>query len=141
MPVTDTTDLTDEAQDALHELQIATEYLHRAYGDLLKCHHQTGHAMDRLQNAQEKLEEAGFETAAEELAGEHLPAGAVEEKWTYEIVEEYRDGFLDDLLAFEAEVREEIADGERHITEQKQRERLRERADDGSGDPPFSSDG
>lgn len=136
--MTDIDDLSQAEQDALHEFQIATEYLHRAYGDLLKCHHQTGHAMDRLQDACEKLEEAGVDAAAEELAHTHLPAGAIEEKWTYQIVEEYRDGFLDDLLEFEAEVRSELADGERHITEAKRRERLRERAN-GSADRPFRS--
>lgn len=138
--MTDADDLTKAEQDALHEFQIATEYLHRAYGDLLKCHHQTGHAMDRLQDAKEKLEETDLDDAACELEEVHLPAGAIEEKWTFQIVEEYRDGFLDDLLAFEAEVREELADGERHVTEAKQREQLRERADGDAVTRSFSSE-
>ncbi|HMB50775.1 MAG TPA: hypothetical protein VKM69_08945, partial [Natronoarchaeum rubrum] len=74
-------DLTDDERDALHEFQLAAEYLQRAYGDLLECHHQVGHAMDRMSDAEELLRGAGHEELADELRHEHLPAGAIEDKW------------------------------------------------------------
>jgi predicted nucleic acid-binding Zn-ribbon protein len=121
-------DLTDDERDALHEFQLAAEYLHRAYGDLLECHHEVGHAMDRMADAEELLRDAGHDEMADELRHEHLPAGAIEDKWTYEIVEEFRDGFFADLTDYEAAVREELVDGERHVSEKRQRDQLRERA-------------
>ncbi|SNZ12141.1 hypothetical protein SAMN06269185_1517 [Natronoarchaeum philippinense] len=127
-------DLTDRERDALHEFQLAAEYLQRAYGALLESHHQVGHAMDRMADAEELLRNAGHEELADELRHEHLPAGAIENKWTYEIVEEFRDGFYADLTDYEAAVRDELAAGERHITEKRQRDRLRERADGDADD-------
>lgn len=121
-------DLTDDERDALHEFQLAAEHFQRAYGDLLGYHHKVGRAMDRLADAEELLRDAGRAELADELRDEHLPAGAIEDKWTYEVVEEFRDGLYDDVQSFEAAVRDELADGERHVAEKRQRDQLRERA-------------
>jgi len=121
-------DLTDDERDALHEFQLAAEHFQRAYGDLLGYHHKVGRAMDRLADAEELLRDAGHADLADELRDEHLPAGAIDDKWTYEVVEEFRDGLYDDVQSFEAAVRDELADGERHVSEKRQRDQLRERA-------------
>ncbi|WP_254766648.1 hypothetical protein [Salinilacihabitans rarus] len=121
-------DLTDAEEAALHDLQLGIEHVYRAYGDLLEFHHQLGHAMDRMADAEDALREADHEEWADALRDDHLPAGAVSDQWTFELVEEFSGSFLADLDAFETEVRDELAAGLDHVTERKQKRRLRERA-------------
>ncbi|PSP54889.1 hypothetical protein BRC82_07755 [Halobacteriales archaeon QS_1_67_19] len=132
-------ELSDAEQEALHEMQVGIEYVYRGYGNLLDCHHRIGHAMDRFDAAREKLRDADREELATELRDRHLPAGVVGDKWTYELVSEFRNGFLADLTAFEAAVREELADEQDHLTEQSYQAEWRGRAEsdawrDGEGD-------
>ncbi|ELZ20152.1 hypothetical protein C477_07031 [Haloterrigena salina JCM 13891] len=49
----DDLELSDVEADALHELQLGIEYVHRAYGTLLEFHHELGHAMDRMGDAED----------------------------------------------------------------------------------------
>ncbi|WP_339105778.1 hypothetical protein [Haloterrigena salinisoli] len=125
----DDLELSDAEEDALHELQLGIEHVHRAYGTLLEFHHDLGHAMDRMSDAEEALREAGHEEWADALRDDHLPAGAVSDQWTFELVEEFSAEFLEEVDAFETEVRDELADGIDHVTERRQKRRLRDRAD------------
>ncbi|NUB89679.1 hypothetical protein HT576_01340 [Haloterrigena sp. SYSU A121-1] len=125
----DDLELSDVEADALHELQLGIEYVHRAYGTLLEFHHELGHAMDRMGDAEDALREAGHEEWADALRDDHLPAGAVSDQWTFELVEEFSDEFVAEVDAFETEVREELADGVDHVTERRQKRQLRDRAD------------
>lgn len=131
----DDLELSDAEADALHELQLGIEYVHRAYGTLLEFHHDLGHAMGRMSDAEDALREAGHEEWADALRDDHLPAGAVSDQWTFELVEEFSDEFLEEVDAFESEVRDELADGIDHVTERRQKQRLRDRAErDGNRD-------
>ena len=121
-------DLSKTEQEALHECQLAIEYVHRAYGDLLDFHHNLGHAMDRFDDAEELLRAGDHEEHANELWEDHLPAGAVDDEWSYELVGEFRSGFLDEIEEFEATVHNEQADGIDHVTEREQQSPWRERA-------------
>lgn len=132
-PDVDDLELTDAEQDALHDLQLAVEYIHRAYGDLLAFHHELGHAMDRMADAEALLREAGHEGWADELRDDHLPRGAVEDRWTYELVGEFSEDFLTDVIDLEETVRDDLADGIDHVTERKHQRRLRERAEGWEG--------
>ncbi|QLK27549.1 hypothetical protein HYG81_08085 [Natrinema zhouii] len=127
-------ELSEAERAALHELQLSIEHVHRAYGTLLEFHHQLGHAMDRLGDTEDRLREAGHEQWANALRDDHRPAGAISDQWTFELVEEFSDEFLEDVDAFEREVREELADGIDHVTERRQKRELRERAADGERD-------
>lgn len=121
-------DLSDEECDALHDLQLAIEHLYRAYGALLTCHHEVGHAMDEMDDAEAALREAGHDEWANELRDHLLPAGVVDDRWTYELVAAFRDGFLDDAALFERTVRDDLADGVDHVAERRQQVRWRERS-------------
>ncbi|MFC4987287.1 MULTISPECIES: hypothetical protein [Saliphagus] len=127
-PDLDALELSDLEEEALHDLQLGIEYVHRANGSLLQFHHELGHAMDRIGAAEEQLREAGHKEWADQLRDEHLPAGAISDRWTYELVEEFDGSFLPDVDRFESEVRDELADGVGHITERRQQNRIRERA-------------
>ena len=124
----DDLELSDAEEDALHDLQLGIEYVHRAYGSLLEFHHQLGHAMDRMGDAEDALREAGHEEWADALRDDHLPSGAVSDQWTFELVEEFSTEFLEEVDAFEDEVRDELADGVDHVTERQQKQQWRDRA-------------
>ena len=128
-PDPDDLELSDAERAALHECQVAIEYVHRAYGNLLTFHHNLGHAMDRMADAEEYLRETGHEEWADQLGNEHLPAGAIGDRWTYELVTEFEDDFLEAVTSFESDVREDLADGLDHVTERTHQRRLRERAE------------
>ncbi|ELZ05090.1 hypothetical protein [Natrialba aegyptia] len=123
-------DLADDELDALHDLQLGIENLHRSYGALLEFHHQLGHAMDRMRDAEAELRNAGHDEWANQLRDEHLPAGAINDQWSYELVEEFSGEFLTDVETFETAVRDELADGLDHVSERRQQHHLRERARD-----------
>jgi len=124
----DDLELSDAELAALHDLQLGIEHVYRAYGTLLEFHHDLGHAMDRMASAEDELREAGHEIWADELRDEHLPAGAVSDQWTFELVEEFSTEFLEEVAAYEEGVRDELADGLDHVTERRQKRRLRERS-------------
>lgn len=120
--------LDDRERDALHEVELGVEHLHRGYGHLLAFHHSVGHAMDRLAAIEDDLRAAGHEKYAAELRDDHLPAGVGGERWSYELVEEFHAGFLAEMTDFERRLREDAAGGRRHVSEREQQRRWRERA-------------
>lgn len=130
MPDANDHETTEAERRALHDFQVGIEYVYRGYGSLLDFHHDLGHAMDRLRQAEDELRAAGHEELADELRDEHLPKGVVDGMWSYEIVEAFREDFLDELSDFETSVREEVAGGVGHVTEREQQREWRERAEE-----------
>lgn len=123
-------DLSEDEREALHDLQLGTEHLYRAYGHLLSFHHAVGHAMDRLADAEDELEAADHHSHAAVLRDDILPAGVFGDTWSYELVEAYEDGVLSDVSNFQTVVRSDLAGGKRHVTERDQQQRWRRRAED-----------
>lgn len=121
-------DLTETELEALHDLQLAVEHVHRAFGYLLEFHHETGHAMDRFEEARAKLEAAGHDAFADALRDDVLPAGAVDDRWSYELVEAFKAGLFTDCVEYERTVREDLADGVEHVAEREQQRAWRDRA-------------
>jgi len=122
-------DLSESEVEALHEVELGVEWLHRAHGSLVEFHHATGHAMDHLADAEAMLRENGYDELADRLRRELLPTGVVDETWSYDIVETFQDGCLADVTAFEADVRETVSDGRRHVAERRQEREWKGRRD------------
>ncbi|WP_276300017.1 hypothetical protein [Halorussus lipolyticus] len=112
--------LSDEEVSALHEAELGIEWLHRAHGHLVEFHHATGHAMDHLADAEQRLRDAGHDGLADRLRDDLLPRGVVGDTWSYGVLEAFQDGPLDDATTFEREAREDLVDGERHVAERRQ---------------------
>lgn len=124
-------DVTEQEREALHRIELGVEWLRRAHGNLVAFHHNTGHAMDHLAEAEQLLRAAGRDGLADELRDEHLPLGVVRangERWSYDLLEDFESGFLDSVTGFETAAREEIADGRRHLTERSQEREWNRRA-------------
>lgn len=122
--------LEDAEQEALHELRLGIEHVYRGYGHLLAFHHQVGRGMDRFARARDLLREAGHDEFADRLRDDLLPAGVVDDAWSYELVEAFEDDFLAETTAFERGVRAALVEGEDHVTERVQQHRWRTAARD-----------
>lgn len=124
----DSPELSEAEIAALHSVELGREWLNRAHGSLIEFHHSTGHAMDHLADAEERLREAGHEELANHLRDEVLPLGAVEDRWTYDLLETFESGLYDDVTAYEKQVRDDVADGRRHVAERRQESEWNRRA-------------
>jgi len=124
-----TRELSEAELTALHRAELGVEWLRRAHGNLVEVHHATGHAMDHLYEAEATLRDCGHTALADELRDELLPSGAVEDRWTYDLLEAFESGILADVTDYERRVREQLADGERHITERRQEREWKRRAE------------
>lgn len=119
-------ELTDEEIEALHHLQLGREHLLRSRGALIEFHHELGRAMDHYEDAKDLFNEADREELAEELY-DPTSKGPIEGMWSSELVEEITDFFFTEVLEVESEIRDELADGERHINEGQMERGRRER--------------
>ncbi|PSP86233.1 hypothetical protein BRC83_00760 [Halobacteriales archaeon QS_1_68_17] len=123
-------DLGEREREALHQVELGTEWLHRAHGHLVAFHHNTGHAMDHLAEAERLFRECGRTDIADAIRDQYLPRGVIDEdRWSYDVLECFQEGFLDELTAFEREARREVADGQRHVAERVQEREWKRRAD------------
>ena len=129
--------LSEAELEALHEVELGVENLHRAHGHLVTFHHNTGRAMDHLATAERHLRESGHVDLADSLRDEHLPRGVVppcdsEEttagRWSYDLLERFQESFLADLVSFGDAVHEQVADGRRHVAEREQEREWKRRA-------------
>jgi hypothetical protein len=142
--VTDTDDapeLSETELAALHEAELGAEWMRRAHGSLVEVHHATGHAMDHLHEAESTLRDCGHTELADQLRDELLPSGAIEDRWTYDLLESFEAGILEDVTGYERRVRDSLADGHRHITERRQEREWKRRASEASRGDASKRDG
>lgn len=126
-------DLSQPERDALHEIELGIEHLHRAHGDLISFHHDIGRAMDHLDHGETLLRDADYPDLAATLRAEHLPRGVItghgdSSLWSYELLENFESGFLNALVDYGNSVNEEVAGGLRHAAERKQEQEWTRRA-------------
>lgn len=115
--------LTDDERTAVEEMERAVEWFHRARGSLIRYHHELGHAMERVDEVETRLE-GEYDDIAERLREEIRPAGVTADgKTTYELVAEFEEGLFSDVESVADLTFEEVADGEHHPTARRKRER------------------
>lgn len=108
--------------DAVHQVEVAVEWIERAFGALLDAHHETGHAQGLLLEAADALDAAGHGELARR-ARSVAALDAVHGRWTYQIVDEYRAHMLEPARALDDGVRAGITGGLRHCLEADQKRR------------------
>lgn len=122
-------ELTDREVEAVHEVELAAEWIHRAHGKLLAVHHNTGHAMEHLAAAETLLRESGHDDVADDVRDRYLPQGVIDDdRWTYDLLECFEAGLLAEMTGLEERVRDEFVDGQRHVAERRQEREWKERA-------------
>lgn len=117
----DERELSESERSALHQVELGIEWLHRAHGALVEFHHNTGHAMDHFAQAERLFREDGNDQLADALRDEHLPRGVVDgDRWSYDLLEDFDEGFLCEMVDFEERARQSVSDGQRHVAERAQ---------------------
>lgn len=121
-----------ETVRAVGALSEALETIERARGHLYGFHQLTGRADAQLASAIEQLRAAGHREVADRLEHELVGRNVLEGRWTFQVVEEYDDGYYLPFREHERRVRDELACGRRHVFESEMKERERTRRPDGT---------
>lgn len=102
--------------DALGKLSEAFEVVEEARGRLYGFHRLSGMADLKLGDAVAMLRDAGHEDLADRIDRELVGRNVLNGRWSFQIVEEYDDGYFAEFQRFEAESRE-LVGGRRHVFE------------------------
>ena len=118
-------DLDDVTVEALGKLSEALETVERVRGHLYSMHQLTGTADFQLDDAVDLLRKAGHTALADRIDHELIGRNVIPGHWTFQLVEEYDDGYYADFKALEKTARDTLAQGKRHLYEAELKERRR----------------
>lgn len=114
--------LDDATVEALGKLSEALEVVEHARGNLYGFHRLTGKADLNLGEAAELLRKAGHSDLADRIETELVGRNVIEGRWTFQIVEDYDDGYYAAFKELERVARDELAAGRRHLFEAEMKE-------------------
>ncbi|HEY0533596.1 MAG TPA: hypothetical protein VGD29_18565 [Actinoplanes sp.] len=110
-------EIDDTTVRALGKLSEALETTERARGHLYEMHQLTGAADFQLDEAVSLFMQSGHTKLAERIQRDLIGRDVVPGHWTFQLVEEYDDGYYAEFRAVELSAREQLADGRRHLHE------------------------
>ena len=116
---------TDDTVAAAGKLTEALEWVERARGRLYDFHQMIGHADALLDDAAEALAGAGHGDLADRLRVELIGRNVLAGRWTFQVVEEFDDGYYRAFGETDRAVRQELLGGRRHVLEAELKERRR----------------
>ncbi|MEU7927897.1 hypothetical protein [Micromonospora sp. NPDC049801] len=123
--------VSDETVAALGKLSEALECVERARGHLYSLHQLIGHADLMLDDAIETFRAAGHHRIAERIDTELLGRNVIAGRWTFQIVEDFDDGYHALFRELDQQARDELVGGRRHLYEAEMKERRRTRGQPG----------
>ena len=109
--------MSDLTVDALGKLSEALEVVEHARGHLYAFHRLSGTADRTLGEAIDLLRESGHDDVAAAVARELQGRNVLPGRWTFQVVEEYDDGYYATFKDHERRIRDALAGGTRHIFE------------------------
>ena len=115
----------DATLAAAGKLSEALEWVERARGRLYDFHQLVGAADFLFEEAADQLEQAGAAALAERVRSEGVGATVRPGRWTFQVVDEFDDGYYATARALEADVRGELLGGRRHVFEAELKDRRR----------------
>ena len=110
---------------ALGKLSEALETVERARGHLYAMHQLTGTADFQLDEAVSLFMQCGRTALAERIEQELIGRNVTPGHWTFQLVEEYDDGYYAAFRSLEREARQQLAQGRRHLFEAELKEARR----------------
>lgn len=117
----------DATVAAVGAVTAAFEVVEHARGMLYAFHRLVGRADAELQQALDDLEAAGHAELADEVRAEVVGRNVLPGRWTFQVVEEFDDGYHRAFADAERRVRDELLAGRRHVYEAQLKERERTR--------------
>ncbi|MBT1632855.1 MULTISPECIES: hypothetical protein [Curtobacterium] len=109
--------VSEATVEALGSLSAAVEVIEHARGLLYGFHRLTGTADLNLGEAVEQLRKAGHTEIAERIDTELVGRNVIAGRWTFQIVEDYDDGYYALAKELERTARDELVQGRRHLFE------------------------
>ena len=117
--------VSDATVAAAGKVSEALEVVESARGHLFTFHRLTGKADMKLGEAVDMLREAGHGSLADRIERELVGANVLPGRWTFQIVEEYEDGYYAVFRDLDRAVRDELTGGRRHVYEAEMKEERR----------------
>jgi len=108
--------------DAVGRLTKGLETVEWARGHLYAFHQLTGEGNRHVEEAIALLRDAGQPQWADRLEDELFGRNVLAGRWTFQIVEEYDDGYWSLFRELEAAVRDDLTAGRRHLREASMKE-------------------
>jgi len=118
--------VSDATVEAVGQVTAALEWVERARGHLYEFHQQMGHADQALVEAADALEHAGHGAIAQRIRHQTVGRNVLDGRWTFQIVEEFDDGYYAGFRDQERRVRDELLAGRRHVFEAEMKAREQE---------------
>ena len=112
----------DRTVEALGKLSEAFEMVEEARGALYRFHRLTGGADLALGEAVDMLESAGHAEIARDISEDLIGRNVLDGRWTFQVVEEYDDGYYAAFREHERRAREALVEGRRHLFEAEMKE-------------------
>lgn len=96
--------------------------IERARGHLYSFHQLIGGGDAKLSEAADMLRDAGHHDVAQRIEDELIGLNVLPGRWTFQIVEEFDDGYWSAFRDLERDARESLGGGVRHIFEAEMKE-------------------
>ncbi|CAM3052742.1 hypothetical protein DFJ75_2266 [Williamsia muralis] len=117
--------VTDATVSAVGKVSEALECADRARGHLYSFHQLMGHADLLLGEAVEALRDAGHHEQADRLQEDMVGRNVIEDRWTFQIVEDFDDNYWSPFRQHDQQIRDELQGGVRHVFEAEMKQRRR----------------
>lgn len=112
----------DATVEAVGKVSEALEWVERARGHLYELHQLLGHADLLFGEAADALAAAGHDAHAETLRRVVVGRNVIEGRWTFQLVEEFDDGYWSATREQERRIRDALVSGRRHVFESEMKE-------------------
>lgn len=116
---------SDHLANAVGKVSEALETTERARGHLYAFHQLTGRADLQLDAAVEQLRQAGQHGLAGHIATELIGRNVLPGRWSFQVIDDYDEGYYRCFQETERLVREQLAGGRRHVHEAEMKQRRR----------------
>jgi len=115
----------DAAVAAAGRMTEALETLERARGHLYSFHQLIGEADFKLDEVLELLRERGDDELADRLSAELVGRNVLPGRWTFQVIEEFDEGYWSVFREHERAIRDALVGGRRHVYEAELKQRRR----------------
>ncbi len=112
----------DLTVEALGKISEALEAVEVARGHLYAFHRLSGTADLTLGEGVDQLREAGHTELADRIERELVGRNILQGRWTFQVVEEYDDGYYATFKELDRLARDELVEGKRHLYEAEMKE-------------------
>jgi hypothetical protein len=114
--------VTDQTIEALGKLSAAIDHVEEARGQMYAFHRRMGGAERAMEEAAATLREAGHDDLADALDRDVLGQNPLPGMWSFQMVEEFDDGFYARASAIHQRALDELVEGRRHVFEAEMKE-------------------